>query len=227
MKTFRRTRMKTTQTARLSVSYATRLGGVGLVVAFVIGCATATQPKESGKAADSVASPYEAKAPSLPVAVVPSNQPQPHEEALTNTEDRAEKSKGSPSPTYSKIPSGERKRGAPTQSAKEGEFTPPRSGARPPSKASAPVFDNAEIQPAYAEPPELASALLEFESNWDALSTSRACDDACRAFESMRRSAQKICDLVLDGDPKARCPTAKARLEQASRDLSARCSTCR
>jgi hypothetical protein len=223
--------MKTTQTARYGVRYARRLGGVGLVVAFVAGCAT--QPKESGKAADSVASTRAIKPPSLPVAVVPSNQTAPQEEAHPNAEESTTQSKASPSPTYAPKPSGERKRGASTHSAKEAEFTPPQSGARPSSKASAPAkaagpaFDNSEIQRAYAEPPELASALLEFESNWDALSTSRACDDACRAFESMRRSAQKICDLVLDGDPKSRCPTAKARLEQASRDLSARCSTCR
>jgi hypothetical protein len=80
---------------------------------------------------------------------------------------------------------------------------------------------------AYSESPELVAAIVEFDKQWDALSVSRACDEACRAFDSMRRSAKRICDLVVAGDPRQRCRTAQARLDQASRDLAARCTECR
>jgi hypothetical protein len=81
--------------------------------------------------------------------------------------------------------------------------------------------------PAFGEPPELRAAILEFDAQWEQLSASKACEDACRALESMRRSAQRICDLVVTSDPRQRCPTARARLDQASRDLAARCTECR
>jgi hypothetical protein len=82
-------------------------------------------------------------------------------------------------------------------------------------------------EPTFAEPPELSEVLNEFEMQATALSTNQTCDTACQALESMRRSAQKICVLVADSDPRARCSTARARVEQASRELSARCTTCR
>lgn len=96
-------------------------------------------------------------------------------------------------------------------------------------RAGGPASDEYESagEPAFAEPPELALALSEFESQLETLSTTRACDDACKALESMRRSAKRICDLVLDSDPRERCQTARARLERAARDLSTRCSDCR
>lgn len=104
------------------------------------------------------------------------------------------------------------------------------AGAATPSKASAKDLlaeDDSGAEPAYAEPPEMAQALKEFDSQLQALSTTRACDEACRAFESMKRTAQRICELVLDADPKERCRTARGRLEQASRDLTTRCPECR
>jgi hypothetical protein len=87
--------------------------------------------------------------------------------------------------------------------------------------------ESSDAQPVYAEPPEVAQALLDFDNQLEALSTTRACDEACRALESMKRTAQRICELVLDADPKERCRTARVRLEQASRDLTTRCPSCR
>lgn len=81
--------------------------------------------------------------------------------------------------------------------------------------------------PEFAESPELHAAVTDFEAQWERLGTIRACDEACRAFESMKRAAQRICDLVIANDPRARCLSARARLDQASRDLAARCADCR
>lgn len=93
--------------------------------------------------------------------------------------------------------------------------------------APAPYPPVQDAVPTLVDTPELQAALAEFDTSWQQLSTSRACEDACRALESMRRSAQRICDLVVASDPNRRCRTAHGRLDQASRDLAARCSGCR
>lgn len=95
---------------------------------------------------------------------------------------------------------------------------------RAPEPVEAPSADAALV---YSESPALVAAVVEFDKQWEILSASRACEDACRAFDSMRRSAKRICDLVVAEDPRQRCRTAQARLDQASRDLAARCTECR
>ncbi|HMA92857.1 MAG TPA: hypothetical protein VKP30_09230 [Polyangiaceae bacterium] len=103
-----------------------------------------------------------------------------------------------------------------------------RREAEAASKAApAPYPPAQDAVPTLVETPELHAALAEFDTAWQHLSASRACEDACRALESMRRSAQRICDLVVASDPNQRCRTAHGRLDQASRDLAARCSGCR
>lgn len=200
------------------------------LILLALGCAA--QPHEHGKAADSLATTNAVEAPTVP-SNTPVTPPVPTNTLADDSVKKERSVDGSVAPNRAADAktTSERKRGAKAKpAAASHESTTSKSGAAAaPAAAPAnrPIVDESEAQPAYAEPPELARALAEFESQWEALSTSRACGDACRAFESMRRSAQKICDLVLDGDPKARCPTARARLEQASRDLSERCSTCR
>jgi hypothetical protein len=211
--------------------FSQRSGAYCALVLFTLGCAT--QPREHGKAADSLAKTTTVQAPVI-ASNTPATPPEPEAnegrtEAVSQ-EKRSEEGSLAPNRSATAKSTGERKRGSPKPAGAGLGAPSSKSGAAPApaaAPASRPVFDDSEAQPAYAEPPELVRALAEFETQWEALSTSRACEDACRAFESMRRSAQKICDLVLDGDPKARCPTARARLEQASRDLSERCSTCR
>jgi hypothetical protein len=125
---------------------------------------------------------------------------------------------------------------APSRKAPAQQESLPKSSAgaaRAPAKAArsaqdaAPTTDDRDrARPAFAEPPELQRALAEFETQLTTLSTTKSCGDACKALDSMRRSAQQICTLVMDDDPRRRCPTAKERLEQAARDLSARCPSC-
>jgi hypothetical protein len=80
-------------------------------------------------------------------------------------------------------------------------------------------------QMAFAEPPQLHAAIVEFDTAFEQLSTSHACEDACRAFASMRRAADRICDLVISNDPRERCRNARSRLEGAAKDLAPKC-TC-
>lgn len=102
-----------------------------------------------------------------------------------------------------------------------------REAEAAPKAAPAPYAPAQQAEPTLAETPELLAAIAEFDTEWQQLSATRACEDACRALESMRRSAQRICDLVVASDPNQRCRTAQGRLDQASRDLAARCSACR
>lgn len=106
--------------------------------------------------------------------------------------------------------------------------SPPRASRKESAVHSSETADVSPAEPTlgYSESKALLAAVVEFDTEWDRLTTSRGCDDACRAFESMRRSAKKICELVVPQDPRQRCRTAQARLDQASRDLAARCTEC-
>jgi hypothetical protein len=199
-----------------------------------IGCGT--QSKEPSRV---VASCPSAQPPSAEAAKAKAESPQP----TTNTETfpavadtnaqavgPAEGSNTTDAETV-RMP-----RGAPKErkAASEAVDERPRGATRP-SKERRDYSDAKSVKPAmapepspaFAEPPDLRAAILEFDAQWEKLSSSRLCEDACRAFESMRRSAQRICDLVVSGDPRERCRTARSRLDQASRDLASRCADCR
>lgn len=122
-------------------------------------------------------------------------------------------------------PAAQRARGAPSP-AREAKAAD-KKGSTPNVASEVAQGPVAEPALAYSESPDLIAAVVEFDKQWEALSGSRACDDACRAFDSMRRSAKRICELVVADDPRQRCRTAQARLDQASRDLATRCSECR
>lgn len=82
------------------------------------------------------------------------------------------------------------------------------------------------LVPNPADPPELRAALEEFQSAADMLTAGHGCDDGCRAFLSMQRSAARICDLVSNRDLTGRCALARAGITAAERDLKERCGTC-
>jgi hypothetical protein len=101
------------------------------------------------------------------------------------------------------------------------------SGADESTLGKAAPSDAPEPQPTIVESAEIRAYVQEFDAEWEKLSSSRTCEDACRAYSSMTRSAARICDLVASGDPRARCRNARSRLDQASRDLANRCAACR
>jgi hypothetical protein len=82
----------------------------------------------------------------------------------------------------------------------------------------------APAAPAGNDTPQLSAAIVEFDNAYDQLNTSRGCDDGCRALASMRRAAQRICDIVISNDPQERCRIARSRLDGATKDLNAKCS---
>jgi hypothetical protein len=204
-------------------------------IQLTIGCGT--QSKEPSRV---VGSPPSAQAPSAEGAKPRAESPQPSTfsqppPAVADTNDQTSGSgKGinSTGDQSARAPRSESKqRGTPAKAVDER----PRGVARPPKergdlsdvKSGKSALAPEPAAPAFAEPPELRAAILEFDAQWEKLSSSRLCEDACKAFESMRRSAQRICDLVVSGDPRERCRTARSRLDQASRDLAARCADCR
>ncbi len=96
------------------------------------------------------------------------------------------------------------------------------------------------VQSAAPAPPEAAEAPPEREeapgqpvtgSNAPArksaavgASVGSTCDLVCRALASMRRSADRICELVGDSDP--RCSQAKKQVDDAARRVRSASCTC-
>jgi hypothetical protein len=68
---------------------------------------------------------------------------------------------------------------------------------------------------------ELAAAQADFESALASTSASD-CATACRALESMRRAADRICAL----DPGTKCSDARARVEESAARVRAKCPDC-
>ncbi|MFO0568681.1 MAG: hypothetical protein U0263_23670 [Polyangiaceae bacterium] len=83
----------------------------------------------------------------------------------------------------------------------------------------------------YAEPP--ARSISDAEALFDsdsaelasALSTQKDCTLAKKALESMKRSADRICDLNGGDDPAGRCARAKQRLETAREQVRRSCGS--
>jgi hypothetical protein len=76
----------------------------------------------------------------------------------------------------------------------------------------------AEPVPAAPAPPPPAAAADDSESF-------SACDLACRAFHSMRRSADRICEIA--GGADARCTRARGRVGEASERITRAGCACR
>ncbi|MBI4953070.1 MAG: hypothetical protein HY908_13635 [Myxococcales bacterium] len=83
---------------------------------------------------------------------------------------------------------------------------------------------SALAQPAQPEPGselEIAALEAELESARRALPLGD-CVLACEALASMRRAAERLCAL----DPGPRCAAARARVEDATRQVRAQCPDC-
>lgn len=213
--------------------------GFGIAM-ILMGCAG--QPRESGRLSEPSAKTSTLPQVSAPPSLMVSPPPAPIEEkkagpqAATaptspaeNSENRAGKApalRARGGASVAQSPRTSSPQGAPKAARAK---APAEAGAARDSEAASEVAEDwvHEARPAYAEPPELMRAIADFDSQWEAFSTSRACEDACRAWQSMKRSAERICALVVDGDPRERCPTAKARLDQATRELTSRCNNCK
>jgi hypothetical protein len=100
----------------------------------------------------------------------------------------------------------------------------PGYGGQGPSEATpvTPIGPFAE-----APPLNLSDALAAFEQASTELSSGDpACNGACKAFASMQRAAERICELNGPADPGARCFKAKQRLDQARETVQRRCGSC-
>ena len=82
------------------------------------------------------------------------------------------------------------------------------------------------LVPTLADPPDIRTALQDFQGAADMLAASHGCDEGCRAFQSMQRTAARICSLVSNRDPTQRCASARSRVSDAQHDLKDRCGSC-
>lgn len=82
------------------------------------------------------------------------------------------------------------------------------------------------LVPALADPPDLRTALQDFQGAAERFASVHACNEGCRAYQSMQRAAARICDLVSNRDPTQRCASARTRVTTAQRDLKERCGDC-
>jgi hypothetical protein len=82
------------------------------------------------------------------------------------------------------------------------------------------------LVPTLADPPDIRTALQDFQGAAEMLSAGHGCDEGCRAFQSMQRAAARICDLVSSRDPQQRCALARTKVSSAEHDLKDRCGSC-
>lgn len=82
------------------------------------------------------------------------------------------------------------------------------------------------LRPTPSDSPELRTALEDFQSATEQLVAPHSCDEGCRAFQSMRRAAARICDLAGTSDATHRCLIARNRVTEADRDIKNRCGQC-
>ncbi|MBI2389242.1 MAG: hypothetical protein HYV09_06465 [Deltaproteobacteria bacterium] len=75
---------------------------------------------------------------------------------------------------------------------------------------------------------EMADALAELAAAEQQLAASPPCVTMCKALESMKRAADRVCDLAKDGPPsdQRRCDDARAKLEEATARVRAACPDC-
>jgi len=103
----------------------------------------------------------------------------------------------------------------------------PREFASPPDESAAPRQMLEEVlrpQPGDAE--QLQQALEDLQSAAQSLSSGHSCEEACKAYQSMQRAAERICGLTPSNDPAARCNAARTRVSSANQELRRRCGAC-
>jgi MYXO-CTERM domain-containing protein len=80
-------------------------------------------------------------------------------------------------------------------------------------------------EPASAQTPEAQATVTSMMGELDAAIAAldiNDCNAACEAIASMKRAAERICDL----EPGPRCDTARAKVEEARKKVRAACPTC-
>jgi hypothetical protein len=82
------------------------------------------------------------------------------------------------------------------------------------------------LVPTLADPPDIRTALQDFQGAAEMLTAGHGCDEGCRALHSMQRAAARICDLVSSSDPLQRCASAKSKVSSAEHDIKDRCGSC-
>ncbi len=116
-------------------------------------------------------------------------------------------------------------------SAPKGEESAPESPASDFETKKAEPEAGPTAQPGFAQPAlvslEEAQATFERDSRdlARALSSTKDCDVARKALESMRRSAARICELNGPGDPGGRCSRAKGQVDTASENVRRGCGS--
>lgn len=100
---------------------------------------------------------------------------------------------------------------------------PPTQPSSPDSDASPSTKDDRDLEQAM---PTLDDALSAFDQAQARLSASgNDCHTACRALGSMRRSADRICELEPE-EPGNRCERARRRLRDAEQRVHDGCGAC-
>lgn len=217
-----------------------RIGGASttlLALSLTVACATSKRPEPAGSAASETATsqnqqhdfatpppPSEQRDEESAKAAGPIPAPSPQAAQATHqVESRAMKrSAGAPaaaarSPSMDVAPSAPAKPKAEEKGAGSSESD--LLAGKDDSRAE-------PLRPSPSDSPDLRVALQDWQNAADQLTSSRGCDDGCRAFQSMQRAAARICNLVFNQDPSQRCATAKSRVRDAERDITRRCGKC-
>lgn len=137
----------------------------------------------------------------------------------------AEPKKSSPQPAAAQAPALR-----PAKPRADAAGSPRRASSAPAESDSAPKMSEVQVAKALGPTGEdaegLRAALVDFQQNYDLLSSGISCVDGCRALASMGRAASRICALATPSDLLDRCAAARQRLEASRRVLERRCGAC-
>jgi hypothetical protein len=120
------------------------------------------------------------------------------------------------------------KKSATRRAADKAAPSPASGRATPASDESAAPREMLQdaLQPSPTDSPLLRQALENLLSAAQALSAGHSCEEGCKAYESMQRAANRICELAPGGGPLDRCAAARLRVSSADQELRRRCGSC-
>jgi hypothetical protein len=215
-------------------SVATTLGVFSVALGLCAACVSSPRSEPAGTAAAP-------NAPNVPQAAPQSLAPPQESEGKMN-ESPGEFAQPPPSPAApvqpnsAAAPAPARKASGVSRRRESDNPRPARAGAAASDKQSYADDESMlagprnllqpELRPTQEDPPDLRAALVDLQSAVDQLSTGHSCNEGCKAYESMQRAANRICDIVSTRDPSRRCAAARSRVSSAEQDVKNRCGHC-
>lgn len=221
--------MNTTRIHRRPLNVALALAAIGLCAA----CMSSKRSEPAGAAAPTSASSSTTSQYAMPP---PQAQTAPRDEERETRKPQGMSIQQAPAaaaaPVFAEPTKANRASGAQATGRARGESPKPPAKDKKAVAADEAMLSKPDdmrvdpLVPTLADPPDIRTALQDFQGAAEMLAAGHGCDEGCRAFQSMQRAATRICDLVSSRDPQQRCALARTKVSAAERDIKDRCGGC-